>query len=132
MQDVSPPTTARAFRSRPMTSASSKPREFSLACIFCLYARRLPSVFRSALGHIRLQLPRNWSVGPAFQRGQDQSFQQNKRTLARALGIQELWAKYPWTDQVDLEIFLRGFDAGEQWGHDNKDTEGHSATSPQK
>jgi hypothetical protein len=130
MQDS--PTTAREFQSPLIAPASSKPRKLSPVDIFRLYARKLPSVFRSALGHILLELPRNWSVGPAFQEESDQSFSQNKRTLARALGIQELWAKYPWMDQADLEIFLRGFDAGEQWGLRKQGTEEHTATYSQK
>jgi hypothetical protein len=37
------------------------------------------------------------------------------RILARRRGIENLQAIHPWVDFQDLEIFLMGFDAGDQY-----------------
>lgn len=39
----------------------------------------------------------------------------NQRTLARTVGIRNLLATYPWADSLDLQMFLAGFDAGEEF-----------------
>jgi hypothetical protein len=78
----------------------------------------LLSSFRCFLGHIHTQLARervSVSLGPALQL-HCQSYQPNRRTLARKKGIERLQAIHPWVDLQTLEIYLMGFDAGEQWG----------------
>jgi hypothetical protein len=60
--------------------------------------------------------------GPAFQRGPDGTYQVDIRTVARSEYTKCLLAIYPWADTVDLETFLMGFDAGEQWCRHNQDT----------
>lgn len=85
----------------------------------------LLSSFRSCLGHIRTQLEtgRDYvSFGPSFER-HHQSLRRNRRTLARKKGIENLRATRPWLDAQDFEIFLAGFDAGEQWISDKTDTQ---------
>jgi len=54
-------------------------------------------------------------IGPALRRADVEHLQPDERTLARSRGIEQLQAIYPWVDTVDLEVFLRGFDVGEQW-----------------
>ena len=49
----------------------------------------------------------------------------NQRTLARNLGIRNLLATYPWADNLDLQLFLAGFDAGERFA-------AHRDTQPNK
>jgi hypothetical protein len=39
----------------------------------------------------------------------------NEHTLARAEGIERLLARYPHADNLDLQLFLEGFEAGEQY-----------------
>lgn len=83
----------------------------------------LLSALRSGLGHMRTQLAtgRDYvSFGPSFER-HHQSLRRNRRTLARKKGIKNLQATRPWVDAQDLEIFLAGFDAGEQWISDSTD-----------
>ena len=46
----------------------------------------------------------------------------NKRTKARVLSTQEIETDYPWASSVEAEIFLRGFDAGEQFAVRPADT----------
>ena len=74
--------------------------------------------FRSFRAHIRIQSSRakaRVDCGAALQ-FRDGHYHPNERTSARAEGIERLQANYPWTDCVDLQIFLRGFDAGEEFG----------------
>jgi hypothetical protein len=85
----------------------------------------LLSSFRSCLGHIHTQLAKGQesvSVGRSFER-HHQSLRRNRRTLARRRGIENLRAIHSWLDFQDLEIFLAGFDAGEQWASDKLDSE---------
>jgi hypothetical protein len=85
----------------------------------------LLSSLRSCLGHIRTELAtgrESVSLGPSFER-HHQSLRRNKRTLARRRGIEKLRATRPWVDFQDLEIFLAGFDAAEQWICDKTDKE---------
>jgi hypothetical protein len=53
--------------------------------------------------------------GSAVQRSPDGILLPVYRTHARAEYTKALLAIHPWADTVDLEIFLMGFDAGEQW-----------------
>ena len=78
----------------------------------------LLSSFRCFLGHLYTQLSKDRvsvSLGPAME-WHCQSYRPNRRTLARRQGIEKLQATHPWADFQTLEIFLAGFDAGEQWG----------------
>jgi hypothetical protein len=80
----------------------------------------LLSSFQSFLGHLHTQLAKgrgSVTLGPSgeFHSG---SYRRNKRTLARTEGIGKLQATRPWVDSQDLEIFLMGFDMGEQWASD--------------
>jgi hypothetical protein len=53
--------------------------------------------------------------GPAFRRLPDRSLQPESRTIERSKRIDNLLATRPWADLVGIQIFLEGFDAGEQW-----------------
>jgi hypothetical protein len=78
---------------------------------------KLRASFRSFLGHTRFQFARGGTridLGASCQ-FQDGCWQANKRTLARAEGIEKLKATHPWVDTPDLRIFLMGFDAGEEY-----------------
>ena len=99
----------------------------------------LLSSLRCLYGHIRTQLAKDRvsvSLGPALER-QSESYRPNRRTGARRQGIENLQAIHPWVDLISLEIFLMGFDVGEQWGlHTSRTTphpglfEDSSASSP--
>jgi hypothetical protein len=81
------------------------------------------SSLRCFFGHIRTQLavyPVSVSLGSALER-HCQSYRPNRRTAARKQGIETLRATHPWADLPTLGIFLKGFDAGEQWGSDMRD-----------
>jgi hypothetical protein len=73
----------------------------------------------SLRGHIRIRLakgrPPMVDFGPGFRRRLNGSYQVDTRTLSRSEHTKELLAMHPWADSVDLEMFLMGFDAGEQW-----------------
>jgi len=79
------------------------------------YARRTHAAVRSFRGHIGIlfSTTRGVSLGPAFQ-PQSEGHLPNERTYARAEGIRNLQATHPWVDNADLQIFLMGFDAGEE------------------
>jgi len=73
--------------------------------------------FRSFRGHIRTQSAKgrpSVDAGPWFEY-QFGRYQRNARTLARISYIEKLRASRPWVDSQDLQIFLMGFDAGEEW-----------------
>jgi hypothetical protein len=76
------------------------------------------AAFRSFRAHIRIQSATTGGrvdLGAAFQvRGEHHL--PNARTDARAEGIERLLAIHPWADAVDLQMFLMGFDAGEEYG----------------
>lgn|ERR1700722_6365932 len=79
------------------------------------------SAFGSFLGHLRTQLVKDRphvTFGPSLQRGH-QHLVRNKRTLARINGVADRLSNYTWMDFLDFEIFLAGFDAGEQWASHN-------------
>jgi hypothetical protein len=61
------------------------------------------------------------SLGPSLEY-RHPSWTTNKRTLARKQGIKNLLATHPWADFLDLETFLMGFDAGEQWAASTADS----------
>jgi len=78
---------------------------------------------QSFLGRLRTQLAKDQvsvNLGPALQLHFG-SYQPNKRTIARRRGIESLRAIHSWVDFQDLEIFLMGFDMGEQFGHYSSD-----------
>lgn len=71
---------------------------------------------RSAYHHWRIRIATNRvDFGPALRRLPDGSLQPEKRTLERSRCIDNLLATRPWADSVDIQMFLEGFDAGEQW-----------------
>lgn len=91
----------------------------------------LLSSFRCFLGHLRTQLVKDQagvSLGPSLEFCH-QSWQRNRRTLARKEGIRMLLAIHPWADFQTLEIYLMGFDAGEQWASDNCRSKPHPSPS---
>lgn len=45
----------------------------------------------------------------------------NTRTVARIEYTEKSLTLHPWLDSVDLETFLQGFDAGEQWASHTQD-----------
>lgn len=72
----------------------------------------------SCRGHIRKQSPRELpfvDYGPCLESDDSGWYQPNKRTNARKRYTQMLSAIHPWLDMVDRQMFLMGFDAGEQW-----------------
>jgi hypothetical protein len=78
----------------------------------------LAFAFRSFHGRIRNQFARDLDgvdFGPAFLSSPDGSLVLNVRSAVRNLYTEKLLAIHPWVDHQDLEIFLMGFDAGEQW-----------------
>jgi hypothetical protein len=76
------------------------------------------SSFRSFLGHIEIQSAKGFPAidfGPAFRCSEDGSNEPELRTQARSQYTEKLEAKYHFLDGVDIQMFLEGFDAGEQW-----------------
>src|SRR5271170_3406845 len=69
----------------------------------------------SARGHWKTK-QRTVDFGPALQTFPDGSYKAESSTQARIRSIDSLLATRPWADIVDMQIFLDGFDAGEQWG----------------
>ena len=113
--------------------------------------RALTSIFQSASAFLRSKRPlsgalRLWRIsstcvwnahqrwririsidtvdfGPALRRLPDGLLQPDKRTLMRSECIGNLLATRPWADIVDVQMFLAGFDAGEQWCRRTLDSE---------
>jgi hypothetical protein len=82
------------------------------------------STLAALWGHWRSQISaKSLTVpfGPAFRRLPDGSLQPESRTIERSERIDNLLANRPWADRVDIQIFLEGFDAGEQWCLRNQD-----------
>lgn len=76
------------------------------------------STLRSSREHIRLQYAREpelGDLGPAVQVDGHGNLVENTRIAPRILYTEKWLSVCPWTDSVDLEIFLMGFDAAEQW-----------------
>jgi hypothetical protein len=77
------------------------------------------AAFRSFRGHIRIQSSTSAGrvdLGPSVQFHVG-CYQANTRTLARAEGIEKLQATHRWVDIVDLQLFLMGFDVGEEYSN---------------
>ncbi len=74
---------------------------------------------RIAYGYIRFArtgVLDHCRIGPAFRVLPDQSLVTHERTEARTSGIQTLRAKVgDWASPLDLQIFLMGFEAGEEF-----------------
>jgi hypothetical protein len=90
--------------------------------IWCIWS----GAARSFVWHIRIQSSKETphvDLGPVFLRSPDGSFLESLGTRARAEGIRNLSAKYPWVDMVHRRIFLEGFDAGEQMRARHRHTE---------
>jgi len=77
------------------------------------------SAFGSLLGHICSQSTKELPLvdfGPALVRDHAGNLRPCIRTHARAEYIKAVLAtRAAWADTVDLQMFLDGFDAGEQW-----------------
>jgi hypothetical protein len=97
-------------------------------CVWSIWC----SAFRSLRGHIQIQpatrLP-NADFGPALRQLPNGSLEPNRRTLSRSHYTQILEATHSWVDCVDIQIFLMGFDAGEQWVLRNGSETGKDAES---
>jgi hypothetical protein len=82
---------------------------------------------RSFLASLRIQLAKDrlsFRFGPSLQ-SHPQGRVRNRRTLVRMMGIGNLLAIYPWVTHQNFEIFLMGFDAGEQWERDSRGNTQH-------
>ena len=80
------------------------------------YALKLETC--SFVGRTRILLSKKeWGVncGPCYEEARAGCFVENRRTNARIEGILDVTNDYPWANMVDQQIFLRGFDAGEQF-----------------
>jgi hypothetical protein len=69
-------------------------------------------------GHIQTQFATGRAgvdLGPAWERDSSGILCPCIRTVARRLYIEKLEAIHPWADGLDLQMFLAGFDAGEQY-----------------
>ena len=74
------------------------------------------TAFANAYHHWRIRISINRvDFGPALRRLADGSLRPEERTLARSKCTDNLLATRPWADSVDVQMFLAGFDAGEQW-----------------
>lgn len=85
-------------------------------CLRFWYALRLEG--RSFYGHIQTLLAkRHWGVdlGPLYENLPGERLFENKRTAARSAGMEALVSEHPWASSIDLQIFLEGFHAGEQY-----------------
>jgi len=75
---------------------------------------------RSFRGHMRTLLAKkHWGVdlGSLGAYQSDGHLIENERTKAHSLGMQELLSRCPWASTTDIEIYLSGFRAGEQFAH---------------
>jgi hypothetical protein len=89
------------------------------------YALRLAS--GSFFGCTRILLSKkHWAVdfGPLLERLPCGCLVPDERTDARSAGTQEIESRYPWANIVELQMFLEGFDMGEQFA---RRTSGKSA-----
>ena len=83
----------------------------------------LASAWESFRGHLGILSAREElaiDLGPAFERDASGCLRENTRTVVRNQCIEKLLALHPWSDPVDLETFLLGFDAGEQYAYCGK------------
>lgn len=91
-----------------------------------LWASKWCDVLHSLLAHIRIEFStRSVDLGPAFSL-QGESWLPNTRTNARAEGIRRLQATRPRVDVADIQIFLEGFDMGEQYASGREDSHPHN------
>lgn len=84
------------------------PRLYGLLFELRSFAHRIRSLWKR--GHTR-----PIQIGLAFQLDAQQFLVRNKRTQARSTDIQKLHADSPWLSLEDCHLFLRGWDAGEEW-----------------
>jgi len=82
--------------------------------------------FRGHLGILSAKEECPVDLGPAFERDARGYIQENTRTAARNQHIEKLLSVHPWSDPMDLETFLLGFDAGEQYASCDKGKESDS------
>jgi hypothetical protein len=86
---------------------------------FLTLAYKWCTALRIAYGHIEFERARDFDLldtGRAFGVLADRSLVPHERTEARTRGIQTLKATFrDWLPQLDRQIFLMGFDAGEQF-----------------
>jgi hypothetical protein len=76
------------------------------------------TALHSCHGHIYTQSAKNWPelrLGRSPESEKNQSHQVNSGTIARADCIKRISATHRWADVVDLQMFLKGFDAGERY-----------------
>src|SRR5207248_629497 len=103
--------------SRVLRSAKHTARHHALRWITLAY--KWSKSFRIAYGHTEFERARDYApcrIGRAFRVLPDQSLVPNERTEARTAGMQAVRAKFgDWVPQMDLEIFLFGFEAGEEF-----------------
>lgn len=77
--------------------------------------RRWCVILGSLREHMRIQFSiQSVPLGPGFEL-LETGWQENKRTTARAEGIRKLQAIRQTIDTADIQMFLVGFDAGEEY-----------------
>jgi hypothetical protein len=92
--------------------------------------RRGKACFDSFRGHMAIQFatePPSVDFGQAFERAPDGTYREDTRTLARSEYTRGLLAIRDWADSGDLQMFLMGFDAGEQWALRSEDSSTYNA-----
>lgn len=92
--------------------------------------RRGKACFGSFRAHMAIQFatePPSLDFGQAFERAPDGTYQEDTRTLARSEYTKGLLAIRGWADLGDLQMFLMGFDAGEQSALRSEDTSTYNA-----
>jgi len=97
--------------------------------IWCIWS----GAARSFVWHIRIQSSKETphvDLGQVFRQTPDGSFVNQPGTRARAEGIRNLSAKYPWVDMVHRQIFLDGFHAAEQMCAQFHHTENDTRNAP--
>jgi hypothetical protein len=73
---------------------------------------------RSFAGHIETLLSKNsydYSYGLVVEEGPNGVLFWNRRTCARVQGIRELRVRFRWASRIEEQIFLSGFDKGEEF-----------------
>jgi hypothetical protein len=84
---------------------------------------RLVPRIRFALTALRVDRDREMSLGPACHSDRDGCYSQCNRTHARIRGIREQEKLCPWMGMVEVYLFLRGWNAAEQFLAGNSCTE---------
>jgi hypothetical protein len=98
------------------------PIRLGLLDSLCRYGRRLRAAWRNARGRWPYT-PRVTLRSQPLQRYPDGLLTPEPRDIARIEGIERLLAMHPWSDTVDLRMYLIGFDAGERWASHNPGSE---------